>query len=202
MYVSECGIISFSYCSLPPTLQELWKWPKSFYRSSNKPLQIPLASNPSLNSPLHGAPSLPGVLPKKILAYSSTPYVGMTPKKMAATLKVYKWHARNVSVRLVNGLHEPYQVLSSASMGNRTVNFASEHHWSTRLASCQNGQIVYLLTVFLLSFLHHDRMITAEAITKIQITWKNGINHWVLHLLLIMIIAFESFFSDSQALWC
>ena len=48
-------------------------------------------------------------------------------KKMATTLKVHKWHARNVCVRLVNGLHEPYQALSSASMGNRTVNFAGKH---------------------------------------------------------------------------
>ena len=30
------------------------------------------------------------VTKKRILAYSSTPYVGMTPIKMAATLKVYK----------------------------------------------------------------------------------------------------------------
>ena len=51
-------------------------------------------------------------------------YVGWTPQKMAATLKVYKWHARNACVRLVNDLHEPCQTISSASMGNRTVNFA------------------------------------------------------------------------------
>ena len=31
---------------------------------------------------------------------------------MAATLKVQKQHAPNVYVRLVNGLHEPYQALS------------------------------------------------------------------------------------------
>ena len=43
-----------------------------------------------------------------IMAYGSTPYVGMAPKKMAATVKVHKWHAQNVCVRLVNGLHEPY----------------------------------------------------------------------------------------------
>ena len=62
------------------------------------------------------------------MAYGSTPYVGMAlKKKMAATLKVHKWHARNVSVRLVKGLHEPYQALPSASMGNGTIYFAGEY---------------------------------------------------------------------------
>ena len=61
------------------------------------------------------------------MVYGSTPYVGMAPKKMAATLKVHKWHTRNVSVRLVKDLHEPYQVLPSASMGNGTINFAGEY---------------------------------------------------------------------------
>ena len=61
------------------------------------------------------------------MVYGSTPYVGMTPKKMAATLKVHKWHAQNVCVRLVKGLHEPYQALLSASMSNWTINFAGEH---------------------------------------------------------------------------
>ena len=49
------------------------------------------------------------------------------PKIMAATLKVHKRHARNVCVRLVNGLYERYQALLSASMGNRTVNFVGKH---------------------------------------------------------------------------
>ena len=43
---------------------------------------------------------------------------------MAATLKVHKWHAWNVCIRLVEGLHEPYQILLSAFMDNGTVNFA------------------------------------------------------------------------------
>ena len=63
------------------------------------------------------------------------PYVGMVPKKMAATLNVRKWHAWNVDVRLVKGFHEHYQALSRASMGNRTINFAGKHRWSTRPAS-------------------------------------------------------------------
>ena len=62
------------------------------------------------------------------LVYGSTQYVGMTPQKMAATLKVHKRHDRNVCVKLVNSLCEPYQSLSSASMSNRTVNFAGKYH--------------------------------------------------------------------------
>ena len=46
---------------------------------------------------------------------------------MAATLKVHKWHARNVYVKLVKSLYEPYQALPSASMSSGTVNFAGEH---------------------------------------------------------------------------
>ena len=61
------------------------------------------------------------------MAYGSTPSVGMALKKMAATLKVHKWHARNVTIRLVKGLHEPYQALLNASMGNGTINFAGEY---------------------------------------------------------------------------
>ena len=58
-----------------------------------------------------------------IMTYVSTPHVGMILKKMVATLKVHKWHARNLYVRLVKGLHEPDQALSSAFMSNRTINF-------------------------------------------------------------------------------
>ena len=62
-----------------------------------------------------------------IMAYGSTPYVEMTPKKMAATLKVHKWHAWTVCIRLVNSLYEPYQALSNASMANKTVNFDGKY---------------------------------------------------------------------------
>ena len=61
------------------------------------------------------------------MVYYRSPYVGMTPKKMVATLKVHKCYARNVCVRLVNGLYDPYQALLSASMANKTVNFAGKH---------------------------------------------------------------------------
>ena len=43
------------------------------------------------------------------------------------TLKVHKWHMWNVCFRLAGSLYEPYQSLLSASMSNRTVNFAGKH---------------------------------------------------------------------------
>ena len=58
-----------------------------------------------------------------IMAYGSTPHVGMVLKK--------KSHTRNVNIKLVRGFHEHYQALSSASMSNGTVKFAGEHCWST-----------------------------------------------------------------------
>ena len=51
---------------------------------------------------------------------SSMPYVGMALEKIAATLKVHKWHAQNACAGLVNGLYEPYQSFSAAFMNNRT----------------------------------------------------------------------------------
>ena len=54
---------------------------------------------------------------------------------MAATLKVHKWHTRYVCVKLVKGLHEPYQALPNASMGNGTIKFAWEYRYSTQPAS-------------------------------------------------------------------
>ena len=50
------------------------------------------------------------------------------PPKNGSTLKMHKWHAQDLCVRLVKGLHKPYQALPSASMGNGTINFAGEHH--------------------------------------------------------------------------
>ena len=44
---------------------------------------------------------------------------------------MHKWHTQNVCIRLVKGLHGPYQSLSSASISNRTINFAGEYHWNT-----------------------------------------------------------------------
>ena len=59
-----------------------------------------------------------------IMAYGSTPYVGMAPKKNGGHIKSAKM-AR--SKCLVKGLYEPYQALQSASMSNGTVNFAGKH---------------------------------------------------------------------------
>ena len=60
------------------------------------------------------------ILVKNIMAYGSMPYVGMTPKEKEATLKVHKRHAQNVCYS-----QRPHQVLSSASMSNKTVNLES-----------------------------------------------------------------------------
>ena len=62
-----------------------------------------------------------GAVQSIIMAYSITPYVGMTLKKVAATLKVHKWHTRNGCVRLIKSLHVPYQALSSVSISNWTL---------------------------------------------------------------------------------
>ena len=56
------------------------------------------------------------------MAYGSTPYVGMTPKKNGGLIKSAQMTRSKCLHRLVNCLHEPYQALSSTSMGNRTVN--------------------------------------------------------------------------------
>ena len=56
------------------------------------------------------------------MAYGSTPYVGMTPKKNGGHIKSARMTRSKCLQRSVNGFHEPYQALSSTSMGNRTVN--------------------------------------------------------------------------------
>ena len=62
------------------------------------------------------------------------------------------------------------------------------------------------LSIFFSMSVRQASMIMAEAITMTQTQKKNkkehSINHWVLHLLLIVILALELFFSDSQALRC
>ena len=57
-----------------------------------------------------------------IMAYGSMPYVGMTPKKNGGHIKSAQMTRSKCLHRSVNGFHEPYQALSSTSMGNRAVN--------------------------------------------------------------------------------
>ena len=61
------------------------------------------------------------------MAFGSTPYVGMVPKKNGGYIKSAQMTRSNVDAGLVNGLHEHYQALSSASMSNGTIKFAGEH---------------------------------------------------------------------------
>ena len=74
--------------------------------------------------------------------------------------------------RLVKGLHEPYQAILSASMGNGAINIAgwrvSLKYQTSKLPKWANHLIFWHL--FFL-FLSHASSITIEAITTIQ-TWK------------------------------
>ena len=101
----------------------------------------------------------------------------------------------NVCVRLVKGLYEPYQSLSSASMSNRAVNFFGKYRWKTRLASPKTGKS----SIFWLrcSSTTIRSMTTTEAVTTIQ-TRKNSINHWLLHSPLIVVKKPELVSGDSQ----
>ena len=56
-----------------------------------------------------------------------TPYVGMAPKKNGGYIKSAQVTRSKCAIRLVNGLHEPYQALPSASMDSGTVNFTGEY---------------------------------------------------------------------------
>ena len=113
---------------------------------------------------------------------------------MAATLKVHKLHTQNVCVRLVNGLHEPYHTLLSASM----------NPWATGLLALLKTLLKYQTGK---SLKRANRLSsnfecsTIMAITTIQMR-KNNTNHWVLHSLLIVIVELELYFSDSQTLRC
>ena len=82
----------------------------------------------------------------------------MTPQKMAATLKVHKCHARNICVRLVNSLYEPSQALSSASIANKTINFAGKHAKvpDQQVAKTGKSSIFCLLLSFFCPPRQHD----------------------------------------------
>ena len=81
-----------------------------------------------------------------IMAYGSTPYVGMTPKKNGDHIESAQMTRSKCLHRSVNGFHEPYQALSSTSMVNRTVNLLESIAKVPRPAIAKTGQIVYLLT--------------------------------------------------------
>ena len=50
-----------------------------------------------------------------IMAYSTMPYVGLIPPKMAAILKVHKWYTQNAYFRLVKSHQELYKVVPWAT---------------------------------------------------------------------------------------
>ena len=92
-----------------------------------------------------------------IMAYGSMPYVGMAPKNNGGHFKI-----SGITWVL------PWATGTLPSLE------------STRPVSCQNRQIIYLLTS------RHTSTIMVETITPIQ-TWKKDTNHWVLHSLFIVI---------------
>ena len=89
-------------------------------------------------------------------------------------------------VRSVKDLHQPYQALLSASMGNGTITLLESITKVPDRQVAKTGKSSIFF--FLSSSLSHTSMITIEAIKTIQ-TLKNGTNHWVYcthHLLLLV----------------
>ena len=100
------------------------------------------------------------------MAYGSTPYVEMTPKKMAATLKVTN------------------DTLEMSALDRSKASMSRVRHyrvvpWETgplalleSIAKVQTGKSLKranrLSSDFFLSFAHHDSTITADAIVTIQ----------------------------------
>ena len=118
-----------------------------------------------------------------IMAYGSTPYVGMGPKKWLPHWKytndTFEMSASTASMSHISN----YQVLLW-STGPLT--------WLENIPKVPNRQVVktgqssIFLYFLLLSTFNQDSMKMAEAITMIE-TWKNTINHRVLHSPLIVL---------------
>ena len=113
-----------------------------------------------------------------IMAYGSTPYVGMPWKKIVATLKVHKWHTRNICVRLVKGLYKPYQALPSVSMGNGNITFAKV---PDQQVTKTGKSSIFWLSSF--SSLSHASTITVEATSTIQTRKMAQITGYCTHYL-------------------
>ena len=79
-----------------------------------------------------------------IMAYGSTPYVGMTPKKNGGQIKSAQMTRSKCLHRSVNGIREPYQALLSTSMGNRTINLLESIAKVPDRQSLKRAKSVYL----------------------------------------------------------
>ena len=91
---------------------------------------------------------------------------------MEATLKVHKWHTRNVCIRVVKVLYEWYQSLSIASRP-LTLLWSNAEVAKWQVAKTGKSSIFWLHSFFLSSFrLRQASTIVTEAITTIQ-TQKN-----------------------------
>ena len=82
-----------------------------------------------------------------IMAYGSMPYVGMAPKNNGGHFKSAQWHTQNVCVRLVKGIHEPYQALLECFHGQR------EHYLRWRVPGQQVAKTGKSSTFWLLATL-------------------------------------------------
>ena len=66
-----------------------------------------------------------------VVEYSSTPYMGMAPKKVAVPLYVCmctKRYVQNSALDLVISFYGPYLLFSSVFISNKTLSAAGEHH--------------------------------------------------------------------------
>ena len=136
------------------------------------------------------------------MAYGGTPDVGMAPKKNGSHIKSAQM-TRSKCLRYISqwppwAIIRHYRVLPWAA-GPLTSLESIAKVPDRQVAKTGKSSTDFLLSSVSVT-VSQASTITAEAIT-IQ-TRKNGINHWVLHSLLIVILALELFFSDSQALWC
>ena len=69
-----------------------------------------------------------------LLLYNSYIYDSMLqyhgkgwPPKNGGYVKSHKWHTWNICIKVVKGLYEPYQSLSSAFMNNRVLESIAKH---------------------------------------------------------------------------
>ena len=86
------------------------------------------------------------------MEHGSTLCVGSAGNKMAATLKMHKWHVWK-SVPDYS-LYEPHQSFSSAFMNIRSVNVTGEYHWCTRPAVYYARQSSKIFRVYVHYIIH------------------------------------------------
>ena len=97
------------------------------------------------------------------MAYGCTPYVGMALKKLAATIKVHKWHAQNVCIRSVKDL-DLWKYFQSNG-GSLTLLESIPEIPDRQVPKTRISSIFWLLSSFIVS---QASKIMAEAIPTFQ----------------------------------